>query len=171
MGERINRRDFLKFVAASAAGLTAASAVGLSCTELEQNARKLDGQPIPGEGIKTYMTDTFGNGEAIILRPEANTGSDVEVDGKTVYGKAGFLVDAQPTYGVVYESWEYEEGKFARINGNWYGRWYKIEKIPIFKKNDLGQLIPVGVANGVFVSGNFLTRASDRLDNQSSAGQ
>lgn len=171
MSERRSRRDFLKFVATSAAGLAASSAVGLSCTELEQNARKLDGQPIPEEGIKRYITDTFGNGEEVILRPEPNMGSDVKVDGETVYGKGGFLVEAQPTYGVVYESGASEEGKFVRVNGNWYGRWYKVSVIPIFRKNSAGDLYPVGVAKGVFLSGNFLTRAQGTVDNQPDAGQ
>lgn len=117
------------------------------------------GQPIEGEGVKKYVTNTFGNGLEIPLRPEPTMKKEVAI------ALEGFLVNAQPVYGVGYPSNEPTEGEFFKKDGKVYGRWYQVEEIPFFVKNESGEYIPGGVARGVYVAGNFLTRAEPESDN------
>lgn len=129
--------------------------------ERKRGEDKLLGQPIEREIGAQYMTVNYSGDLEIPLRPQPDMGGEVGVT------LPDFRVEAQPVYGVTYPS-NSIEGNFADVGGRSYGRWYLIEAVPMFAKAKNGEYVPIGVARGVYISGNFLTRIKETANNEAS---
>lgn len=117
------------------------------------------GKVLPGTQKETYVTDPYGKISEIPVRNAPNITDKSQIG----YTKAGEEVVGQAVFGVVYPSTQYL-GNFD-YNGTRYGVWYKIEDVPLYKKNEAtGSLEPVFDSTGKqkrvpgYIAGNFLRK-------------
>lgn len=165
LSRKITRRDFAR-KARDTALATAFIATGIGTVayvaiEANKEEETLFGKPVDGLQKREFLTAIFGDEEYIPLRKEPNLNDLVAVT------RPNFRVDAQPVYGVTYTS-NSQQGRIEK-NNSYYGIWYRLDVVPIFKKAENGDFVPVGVKHGVYVSGNFLTEPPSESDNQADA--
>src|SRR3989344_8582826 len=151
-----SRRQLMLGAARGAAGLGFLVGIGAAAAFLidraEYRSGSLRGDPIEGEGAKLFKTDPNGDNFAIPIRSKP-TRSDNDLVG---FAKVGQIVTARAYYGPTYPSYPDDLGRFEGPDGDFYGRWYRLTGVTIYKPTSLE---PEGAYN-VFVAGNFLKLAT-----------
>lgn len=165
---KFSRRKFLGIGAVAAIAL-AAKKFGLIDKGVQTVKDSLNTEdpnwkkPIEGETKKLFVTDLYASQMEIPLRDNV-----IQNEGSIVgYTKPGFEIEAQAVLGTIYTVNPGDNLVPVRRDGRLYGRWYKIDSVPVYEKDKEGNLIAKtdkggqqAKINGVYVSGNYLKLAA-----------
>lgn len=165
---RTGRRQLMRQALDGAAKLgfvvASGSALWYLINRAEKRSESLSGKPIEGKQKELYFTSPLPDEPNIPVRSLPELGDNI-----IGYVGKGHIVEGRAYNGRVYPG-ESGLGKFEGSDGDSYGKWFKVDRVPLYSVDQRGNLQSVRdigdvnqkVVNGVYIAANGLKALSEQ---------